>query len=511
MNVKPNTYIVGDNLAVLRGMDSGIVDLVVLDPPFNSGETYASPMGGEQAAQSFDDAWRWSDLNVRWLAEISEQCEALSKVIAAARLSQPSKHHATAAYLAFMGVRLLEVRRVMKASGSIYLHCDDTANAYLRQLLDCVFGHNNFKNEIIWRRNSGGKSSSRQFPRNHDVIYHYAGVGATFNPQTIPHAPDSEYVRSAYRHDDGDGRGLWTPDRLMARGVRNGPSGKSWRGINPTDRHQHWFTPTQGAMKEYIVAHDLIPGWPHAYKTPQEKLDAMDAAGLIHWSKGGLPYRKQYLAAVPGLQVDDIWTDIKRLTGQSAEKNEWLTQKPWDLVRRMIRASTNPGDLVLDPFAGCATTCCAAALEGRNWIGIDIDPAGPTVVREQLLKANPMGEIGTTAPEFTPRISRTVPVRTDDPAPKPRRNSKTYRTRDNIKLLYGEQMGYCPICTGHYEIRQMHVDHVKPRSKGGTDDVGNLQLLCAGCNLLKGTETNAIAKERLRRHKAGFTESLAGG
>ena len=504
-NYQPSTLFISDNLPVLRGMDGDTVDLVYLDPPFNSKREYRAPIGTPAAGQSFDDTWRWDALDERWLGEIDRRNPALSAVIHAARLTQGD---GTGAYLAFMGVRLLELARVMKPAASIYLHCDDAANAYLRASMDAVFGKSSFRNEIVWKR-TAGRSDASQFGRVHDNILFYAAKTATWNRPTAPHAVDSDYVRRSYRHDDGDGRGPYRASDITAAGIRKGESGEPWRGIDPTRKGRHWGTPTKGGMNDFIRAHGMIPSWPDAYPSVHQRLDAMDAAGLIHWPKkgGGMPSMKRYLASAEGVAVEDIFADIGKLEAQSKEKTGWATQKPLALLQRIIRASSNPDDLVLDPFAGCATCCVAAAIEGRRWVAIEACEAAADIVQVRLSEAAG-GELGAQADLYKAHIRRNPPTRTDlnDDEPKP--NTVAYRTQANLDYLYGVQRGNCIGCGLHYHAKDFHIDHITPRSQGGTDDLDNLQLLCGHCNSTKGNSTMDELRRRLKEQNAEMRARL---
>ena len=246
------------------------------------------------------------------------------------------------AYLAMMAVRLIELHRVLKPTGSLYLHCDPTASHYLKILLDAIFGATKFQAEIIWRRTTARKSHTR-FPHVHDTILQFAKDDSRviFNPVKI--ALDVDWLESAYRHQDQNGR--YTLDNLTAAGTRNGPSGKPWRGYDPAKvgAGRHWrFHP--------------------------DKLERADKEGLIHWSKsGGFPQYKQYLTPESGTSIGDLWTDaeVKLLGRSSSERLGYPTQKPVALLERIISASSNPGDVVLDPFCGCGTTIHAAQKLGR--------------------------------------------------------------------------------------------------------------------------------------------------
>lgn len=427
------TVFVGDNLPVMRQMNSGSVDLIYLDPPFNSQRTYNAPIGSEAAGTQFKDTWTLDDVDLAWVAGLDDANEPLAAVVTTAGLAHGS---GTQSYLSMMAQRLVEMKRVLKASGSIYLHCDPTAGAYLRMLMDCVFGKNSFRNEIVWQRTKG-RSDARRFGRVHDVILYYAGDDATWNGAYLPHDP--AYVKRAYRHEDE--RGRWRSADLTASGPRGGESGEPWRGVDPGRVGNHWRTPTHGGMCEFIRENG-IPDWPKAYPTVRERLDALDSANFVAWPRrGSMPSLKRYLASTRGRALGDIWTDVARLEASSKERVGYPTQKPLALLERIVLASSHEDAVVFDPFCGCATTL--------------------------------------------------VPSRTD--------LGKLPHYTTHRKALYGEQGGYCNGCGHHYVPELLEVDHVVPKSLGGPDTRDNLQLLCPMCNRLKGTKSHDYLKAVLKR------------
>ena len=307
-NFKANTLFFGDNLPVLRGMDSAIVDLIYLDPPFNSKREYRAPIGTPAEGQSFDDTWRWDELDERWLGEIDRRNPALSAVIHAGRLTQGD---GTGAYLAFMGIRLLEMQRVMKPSASIYLHCDDTANAYLRASMDAVFGKSNFRNEIVWRRQSSNNASKSRAGRIADhILFYGASKESVWNGGY--HAL-TEKEKARYRQDE-NGR-FYKPENLTAPGSQRR---FTWRGSTPPPSR----------------------GWAHSL----ESLEAMYARGEILHKRDGtvrLDGRKRFAEPDKGQKLQSIWTDIHRIGNTSKERTGWATQKPLALLQRIILASSN--------------------------------------------------------------------------------------------------------------------------------------------------------------------------
>ena len=374
-------------------------------------------------------------------------------------------------YLIYMAVRLIELRRVLKPTGSIYLHCDPTAGAYLKVTMDAVFGKANFRNEITWRRTSG-RSDARRFARVSDRILYYADDSAAWNGawQSL----DPEYVDRFYRHEDTRGRyrvGDLTGPAHGADG--SAPSAQPWRSVDPLAAGRVWSVPRTGGYAEWIER-EVIPGYRNI-ESIAGRLDALDVAGLIAWPKRGrMPQIKRYLAASRGVAASDIVTDIAIAGGK--ERVGYPTQKPLALLERIIAASSNEGDMVLDPFCGCATACVAAEKLGREWAGIDISPKAAELVRSRM-----RGELGL----FYRGVHRTdIPERTDQGAVPP------YDADTNKRRLYGKQEGRCGGCEVLFPYRNLTVDHVVPRSKGGGDAIANLQLLCGACNSTKGAGTH---------------------
>jgi DNA modification methylase len=385
---KMNKLLYGDNLFIMsQRLKKDSVDLIYLDPPFKSDQTYnliysqATGRPIPEQAQAFGDTWelntereqlaqhmpeiaREEDVDVPYFADFWRLW------LSALRDTQPH----LLAYLTYMVQRLLHMRAILKPTGSIYLHCDPTASHYIKVMMDAIFGHSNFRSEIIWKRTSA-HSSAKRFGPIHDVLLYYTKTDKfTWNPQHTPHDP--EYVKAFYRHSDA--QGAFRLSDLTADGTRDGASGLPWRGIDPTRIGRHWAAP-RAAMK-------IISAEKWAAMTTQEKLDALDAAGRIHWPKkeGGTPAYKRYLHEMPGVPIQDVWTDIPPVASQATERLGYPTQKPVPLLERIIRCSTNPGDVVFDPFCGCGTTVYAAHQTGRRWIGCDIAILAVRIVEKQL-------------------------------------------------------------------------------------------------------------------------------
>ena len=483
-NWQNRTLWTGDNLDIMRGMNSASVDLIYLDPPFNSNRTYSAPIGSAAAGAAFKDTWTLSDLDVSWHGKIAHKAPALYRVIDTARYAHGEGMQS---YLTMMAVRLLEMRRILKNTGSIYLHCDATASHYLKLVMDAVFGRDNFRNEIVWKRTSS-KSGSRKFAVVHDVLLFYAASNKnTFNLVYGDHDP--EYIRKFYRYEDKHGR--YRVGDLTAAEVRTGDSGQPWRGIDVTAKGRHWGSP--GTFPDHV---EKPANW-DAMKT-QEKLDFLDAAGLIHWPQraNGVPGFKRYLSTSPGAAMIGMVLDIPPLSAQAKERLGYPTQKPLALLERLIKASSNPDEVVFDPFCGCATACVAAEKLNRQWAGVDLSPLAAELVKSRLYEIFQLF-YNVEHREDVPKradLSREEEQELLD-ASKPE-SERPYNCTFNKEHLFGKQRGNCAFCRRFLEYGLFEVDHITPRSKGGGNELANLQLLCSECNRKKGTRSMYEFKEK---------------
>ena len=363
----------GDCLTIMLEWPSHCVDLIYLDPPFNSNRQYNAIYKDETGRplpdqiEAFCDMWELDDERERAIrtmpvlmreSGIDDATAQFWRLwMQALRNTQPR----LLAYLSYMAERLLIMNRILKPTGSLYLHCDPTASHYVKALLDAIFGHQNFQNEIIWRRTSAHNSAQRWGPI-HDTLLFYSKSGYfTWNPTHQKHDP--HYIANFYRPSDEHGD--YRRSDLTGSGIRLGDSGQPWRGINPTDVGRHWAVPERG-----LPSHFRRPdNW--GQMTTQQRLDALDEGGLIYWpERGSVPQFKRYLNVSSGTPIQDLILDIGPASGD--ENMGYDTQKPRALLERIIAASSNPDDVVLDPFCGCATTIEAAHQMGRQWIGIDI-------------------------------------------------------------------------------------------------------------------------------------------
>ena len=367
-------------------------------------------------------------------------------------------------YLTMMAVRLLEMRRALKSTGSIYLHCDPTASHYLKMLMDAIFGQRNFRNEITWKRTSTTKGNfgqgARFWPRAADILLFYSkSEKYGFTQQFGEYSP--AYIENAYRYVEVDTSRRY---RLVSM---IGPGGAA-KG-NP--------------MYEVL-------GVARYWRYSEERMRELIEKGLVVQSKpGAVPHRKYYLDEGQGVPIQSVWDDIGNLQASAKERVGYPTQKPLALLERIIKASSNEGDVVLDPFCGCATACVAADKLGRKWVGIDLSPKAIELVNQRLQQAPPLG-IGPLFYHGYVTARTDIPRRTDIDAPIPYRQNK--------HVLFGQQEGLCNGCGVMFPFRNFTVDHMVPQSRGGTDHLDNLQLLCGACNSVKGDRTQEHLIARLK-------------
>ena len=415
MNVKNRTLFIADNLPIMRGIDSDCIDLIYLDPPFNTKKTYKAPIGSPAEGAEFKDIWTDEDVKDEWYGQVAEQNDHLYQII------QASEHvydKSMKIYLMAMTVRLFEMHRILKDTGSIYLHCDPTASHYLKLVMDSVFGKQNFRNEIVWCYPPGGKGPNFGFHNKHDIILFFSKSerNANFNR---PYTELSDNAKSKFNKIDEAGR----------------------------------------YYKEY-------------------------------------PGGRSYLDESPGRAVPSWWTDINSLgQTQSKERTGYPTQKPLALLNRIIKASSNENDVVLDPFCGCATACVSAEHLNRKWIGIDISPSAEIITKLRLDDASRQGELLSPIKMSDVHVLTEPPTRSDVPDPTQLRLPSAHTHKHE---LYGEQEGKCNGCLLLFPFRNMTIDHIIPRAEHGTDHRDNLQLLCNACNSSKGSLSQDAFLDKLK-------------
>jgi DNA modification methylase len=355
MEIRENTLFFGDNLDILREhIPDESVDLIYIDPPFNSQRNYNvlfSEQNGSQSSSqitAFDDTWNWGDQAERTFEEIKERCSPKLTDMVLAFLDFIGRNDVTA-YLVMMAIRVVELHRVLKRTGSIYLHCDPTACHYLKILMDVIF-QGNFRNEIIWKRTSA-HSDPKRYGKNIDILLFYTKSDEwIWNQQHIEHDP--KYV-ARFRNRDPDGR-LWTDDNLTAKGLSGGGYEYEYKGIASL------------------------------WRCPRETMEELDKEGKLHFTKKGGIRLKRYLEDTRGVLLQAVWDDIFPINSQAKERLGYPTQKPLALLERIIKASSNEGNLVLDAFCGCGTTIDAAQKLNRRWIGIDITHLAINLIKYRI-------------------------------------------------------------------------------------------------------------------------------
>ena len=356
----------GDNLDVLRDkIPNESVDLIYLDPPFNSKRDYnllfKSPKGQQSEAQieAFLDTWHWNEQAERESDEVlSQPNTGVAEIMRALRSFLGEND--MMAYLTMMANRLLELHRVLKSTGSLYLHCDPTASHYLKIVLDGVFGGENFKSEIIWRRTASKGLAFKGYPNNHDILFYYGRSDrVTFNRPYLPYDEENldEKTGAKYKHTDPDGRIYRLSD--VTNPNKNRPN-----------------------LTYEFLAMTKVWRW------TKDRMEKAYRDGIVVQTKpGAIPQMKRYLDEQEGRPIDTVWTDIPPINSQAQERLGYPTQKPLALLERILAVSSNEGDVVLDPFCGCGTAVHAAQKLNRQWIGIDITHLAISLIEKRLKDA----------------------------------------------------------------------------------------------------------------------------
>ena len=423
--IEPNwlnkTLFLGDNLHIMRRMNSGLLDLIYLDPPFNTGRKFRAPIGADkEITEVFSDIWREEDLDQLEHALLAQyegedlplfskaRYKGFNPLYSAITASRATHGKWMFSYLIMMSMRLIEMKRLLKETGSIFLHCDHTASHYLKTVMDAIFGKDNFRNEIIWHYKNASRGKYN-WANAHETIFYYC---------------KNHKAKPTFNRDD-----------------------------------------------------ILVPF----------------ESGMTAWrySKGGQSGKE-----MPKGKTPDNVICMPALNSMAKERTGWSTQKPLPLLERIIKASSNPGDRVFDPFCGCATTLVAAEKLGREWVGIDIAEQAEAEIKKRMIKlAIDRGDndLAIWKGIHIRNLKKSVASLWRDELgdlPKPRKWKG---------WLYGKQRGHCGGCGEHFEDRHLEVDHYVPKSKGGTDHKSNLQLLCSACNRMKGDRPQAYLDAQLKR------------
>ncbi len=542
LNFVNRSVYISDNLPFLRSLNTETVDLVCIDPPFAKNETFgkrderakdplkppltpqeretelrllsswgirnekeADDAGINWPETRYKDFWSWEiDIHESWLKDLDEFHKPIASLIEATR---GIHSESVAAYLCYMAVRMLEIHRILKPTGSLYLHCDHTAGAYLKQLLDAVFGNGEngrpgFRSEIVWRSATAHSDSKRYGANTESILFYTKGDQWTWN--TIYESYDEKY-KARFRFKDPDGR-LWQDDNLTAKGLSGGGYEYEYKGVTSL------------------------------WRVPLETMQRLDDEHRLHFTKKGGIRRKRYMDEAQGRPVQQLWADINPLNSQSKERTGYPTQKPAALAERIISVSSNPGDVVLDCFAGCAYVAIAAERTGRQWVACDINPRAWTVFKRQFNKPGLalLTCLDTTAgqqvfgdnPTVTIHGPAQLPERTSPVSERQIRDIKLPERKFKVpasiipepemleKLL--ELSGYMAWCCGFANrrpdgaiiktTRNFHLDHIAPKSRdntGTSNDIQNRAPLCPYHNIRKSNRRIGLAEYRQEIADAG--------
>ena len=461
INVPNRTMFIGDVLDALRGINSESVDLVYLNPPLTNYDRQRQGRGHATAVY-YPPAWTLEDMRPEWVDEIELRRPDVLTVINAAKVAHGDS---MAGFLTFLSVRMLELERVLKPTGSIYLHCDPLTSHFPRAVMDALFGSRNFKNEITWERERAPRSRGpKRWAWAHDTLLFYTGrQGHRWNPVLKEHPP--EYWERYYRFEDN--RGRFQLISLTGPGIRRGDQGAEWKGFDPASARRHWNVPMK-ALREFYPDHPDLDSLGVI-----DKLELLELAGLIHWPcTSTIPRFKMYADMTPGLPMTDVITTVEPVREHTGEHTGYPGQMPEALLEIIIKASSNPADVVLDPFCGTGTACVVAERLGRRWIGIDTLPQAGEILAGRLdrLGSRPAMTVLTAPPKRTDLA--------DD--------HNTVSPAELRELLYDRQAGRCPGCEYDLPRHLLVIDRIAHPDKGEQDGPDHLQLLCLHCRALRG-------------------------
>jgi len=459
----------------MRGMNSETIDLIATDPPFNAKRIFNAPLGSRRASQQFDDRWRWDDVTDEWHDVIATDHPAIKEIIEACavieggsvdpktgKIDTGRTKNSIAAFIAWMAPRVIEMHRLLKPTGVLSLQCNWEANSYLRLLLDAVFGRSMFINEIAWQSHSSKGNATRRLPRNHGTILVYGKtINWKWNPSYEPY--NLKVLQQEY-----------DADALLKL------SDSDQRTVNS---YSHFEKGRRYTLDNLVSPNEDRPnlryeflGVTRVWRWTKERMEKSYNDGIVVQTRpGNVPRYKRFLDEQPGKLRHTVWTDVV-----TPENNDavWATRKPIELYQRIIECATDADDIVLDPFAGCATTCAAAETKRRDWVGIDIDPVAEDETKNRL-----------ESPEVTGVNSVSVIVRTN----KPKRTDINIISDEKLReYLWKSQAKKCanPYCDSE-KLRKvdMQLDHRIPKSRGGDDDVFNRMCLCGNCNQRKSNKS----------------------
>ena len=468
LNVPDRSLFTGDNLDILRCLNSDSMDLIYVDPPRNTGELLQSPRGSRSRGFRFEDKWTADDANQKWEDEIAARQPDAMYIINAFRLVHDE---GMINYLVFLTIRLLELQRILKPSGSIYLHCRADSSHCIKALMDTIFGREQFRNDIAFGRygrtvRSGG---NKRWKWAHDKILFYAGP-RTYTWHSVLQPHPAEYFNSFPYEDD---RGKYQTLALAHRGSMDDDRGAAWQGYNPRNSERHWQVPLGVLRQLYPGRNDLDS------LTAPEKLELLETAGMVEWPKipGNPPRYKKYEDETVGHRQSDIVATIRNVDQKSQEGTGWPAQVPEELLEIIVSASTDEGDIVLDPFAGSGTACVVADRLKRRWVGIEAAPQGFEILDSRLRR-----ELKRRYPLMPPIITHPNTPRRTDIEEMPDLMS----AREARRTLYDRQSGRCNGCEHELPFHVLTLDLV---DKAQATDIEDLQLLCHFCRLLRGAKS----------------------
>lgn len=437
---------------------------------------FNAPLGGKAAKQRFDDRWRWDEVTDEWQDLIATDHPAIKEIIEAAavieggsidhhtgRIDTGRRKNSIAAYLAYMAPRIVEMHRILKPTGVLFLQCNWEANSYLRLLLDAVFGRDKHINEIAWKSHPSKGLAKRRLARNHGTIFAYGKTKKwKWNPSYEPY--DLNLLQQNYTKKEMKNLSLADQKTLRQYDkMENGRRVQRTSLLNPSPDRPN-------------LTYEFL-GITRVWRWTKKRMEREYSEGHVVQKKPGLvPRFRRFLDQQPGRPRDDVWVDVVL---PESSGTEWSTRKPIELYWRLIECATDPGDMVLDPFAGCATTCVAAEYlnPSRQWTGIDIDPVAETETEKRLLESAGLFQVAVASVTVRKSLKRR-----DIPPVSP----KKMRT-----VLWNQQGRRCanPYCDSDgLRAVDLHLDHRIPRVRGGEDDQSNRIGLCGNCNTRKGAK-----------------------
>ncbi len=416
-NINNRTIFCHDNLEIMQGMNSESIDLIYLDPPFNKNKEFTAPIGTSAEGAHFKDYFREEDVKQEWLQTIKEDNSELYNFLNGIKaISSNAYYLYNFCYLTYMAIRLIEMKRILKPEGSIYLHCDATMVHYLKLLMDIIFTEKNFKNNLVWRR-ATAHNDNKKYGNITDFILFYSKTEKFFwNGKEIATPKSLEDLQKSYRLKDE--RGNYRSENLtgtLHTTSKEAPSTQPWKNYDVYAMGRCWSVPTTGDYARYIDTY-LLQGYAQIDGI-HHRLDALDKAGLIiHPKKGKWPGLKRYAQADQGVLPQNLILQPTGFTNFTTGKEYvgYPTQKPLALLEKIMQASSNEGNVILDPFCGCATTCVAAEKLNRQWIGIDISVKAYELVQSRL--ATKIEQEGTLFHEELVTFQTAPPKRTDKDA-----------------------------------------------------------------------------------------------